>query len=225
MFIQFSTLFLASAALLSVVGASPTSQQTSDKPTISISNQNVTTKPSQDDIIKHLDDNKHIEWKPHGNGRYCDIPANVWQEGKANVTKRATGPALEKRKGGGTTGSISGYAGKIACYGSGAQMGLDTINKEIVTGCENLLTSSLPPLAVNALRVWNSPTLSDWQGKASYLRFGVEILTSGAPANTGICEAALQKFNDFCEGDGQQSRGGEVTVGDDTKYTMDPTDL
>ncbi|KAL9082577.1 MAG: hypothetical protein Q9165_008857 [Trypethelium subeluteriae] len=225
MFINFSTLFLASATLLSAVSASPASQNTPNKPTINISKQNVTTKPGQDAIIKHLDDNKHLEWKPYGNGRYCDIPSNIWQQAVANVSSGAASQTLKKRKGGGTTGTIQGYAGKIGCYSSGAQMGLNQINDQIVNGCENLLASSLPPLVVNSLRIWNSPTLSDWQGKASYLRFGVEILTSGAPANTGICQAALEKFNDFCEGNGQQSRGGEVTVGDDTKYTMDPTDL
>jgi hypothetical protein len=67
--------------------------------------------------------------------------------------------------------------------------------------------------------------MTDWNGKASYLRFSTKLLTGGAPSTTGLCQAALQKFNDFCEGDGKQTSGGEVTVAGTTMYNVDPTDL
>ncbi|KAL9089220.1 MAG: hypothetical protein Q9165_005788 [Trypethelium subeluteriae] len=231
-----STLVLASAALLFSVDAAPTSQNdtTSDKPVINVAQSNVTTTPTnQDAIIKILQDNNHIQWQPHNNGHYVDIPIDIWQKAAANASTAAArvkrsdneNLLLKRGGGGGDTGSISGYAGNIACYGSGSKLGLSVLNDYIVDGCEGLLANTLPPLALKTLRVFNSAGVSDWSGKAAYIRFSTELLSNGAPTNTGLCEAALQKFNSFCEGDGQQTTGGEVTVGGTTKYNMDPTDL
>ncbi|KAL9096455.1 MAG: hypothetical protein Q9165_001452 [Trypethelium subeluteriae] len=189
--------------------------------------------PNQNDIIKHLEDNGHIQWQPHpSGGNWADISIDLVKAASANVsthTKRSpeeNWSSVSKRGGGGgTTGSIGGYIGKIACYNPGEQIGLDVLNQQIAGGCEALLNAALPPLAVKILRVINSQQLSDWKGKPAYLRWSTEILKSGAPGDTGLCQAAYNKFNDFCEGNGEQTAGGEVTVGDETKYNVDPVDM
>ncbi|KAL9084578.1 MAG: hypothetical protein Q9165_008003 [Trypethelium subeluteriae] len=189
------------------------------------------SKVNNDHVIKHLQDNNHITWKAVGKGHYVDIPKPLWQASVANVTNNAQSnvdiskPLRHKRDvDGGDTGPISGYSGNVMCYYGGAQMGLGTLDDWIVDGCEALLSNTLPPLAVNALRVWNTASVNDFNGLASYIRFSTELLSDGAPSNTGLCQAAMHAFDNFCEGS-SNTQGGEVTVGGATKYNMDPTDL
>jgi hypothetical protein len=107
--VQIGTCLLF-AALLNTVGASPTS---SKKPDVEISRQNVTHKPNQDGIIRHLQDNGHIQWKPHGKGHYVDISIELWDMAAAKTSpskhrSRSDTSLVKRGGGGGDTGSISG---------------------------------------------------------------------------------------------------------------------
>ncbi len=123
-------------------------------------------------------------------------------------------------------GNIAGYAvTKTVCYNGGALATDDDITQFAVDACDALVGNTLPPLAQNALRIWQSVQQTDVNGLASYIRYGVRLLKPTTIADTSLCQAAVDAFNNYCQNGNGDSNGGELDVGGVVRFSADPTDL
>ena len=177
----------------------------------------------QDKVLQHLQSTSKVNWQSAGDGHYVDIHEDSYNKALAAVGESKSN---KDRRGTPNSGTISGYkVTKAVCYNGGALATDNTITQFAVSACDGLLGSTLPPLAVNTLRIWQSSQQADVNGLASYIRYGVKLLGPTTVADTSLCQAALDAFNNYCQNGPNESNGGELDVGDVVRFSADPTDL
>lgn len=181
-----------------------------------------------DQVLAHLDQHGLIAWQPavSGNltGNVTTILEDIWEAGIAGAMASLGNfshhpiPSLHKRhqrrNWKEAVGNIAGYAGEASCYVSGSVDTGDDITGYAVQACDALVGNAAPPLVKNALKVFQTASMPDFNNVASYVRFSTKLLTTGFGYTEAMCTDALQSFSNICEKTSGRTYGGEITVGD-----------
>jgi len=177
----------------------------------------------QDKVVQHLQSNNKVIWQPAGNGHYLDVPEDSYNQALAAVGESKNHKDKRRTP---NMGSIDSYAvTKAVCYNSGALATDNEITQFAVSACDALVGNALPPLALNTLRIWQSLQGNDVNGMASYVRYGVRFLQPTTIADTSLCQAAIDAFDNYCQNGNGDSQGGELDVGGVVRFSADPTEL
>jgi len=177
----------------------------------------------QDKVVQHLQSNNKAIWQPAGNGHYLDVPEDSYNQALAAVGESKN---HKDKRGTPNMGSIDSYAvTKAVCYNGGALATDNEITQFAVSACDALVGNALPPLALNTLRIWQSLQGNDVNGMASYVRYGVRFLQPTTIADTSLCQAAIDAFDNYCQNGNGDSQGGELDVGGVVRFSADPTEL
>ena len=163
--------------------------------------------------------------KAKGKGKTKQAPPNPKDLKLSTPAKLAS---VHRRQ----SGRAGGYkVGRVDCYGSGSPSQVAQILSFLPDACSALNGMKPPDDDQAALLVWNSPQVPNVLGVVSYIRFSTQWLTPGNMGsnlndNPQVCQAALAKFDVLCQdGDTGATQGGELWVGESTKFSADPTDM
>ena len=180
----------------------------------------------QDKVILHLQGNDQIAWRPAGKGAYTDIPHDVLLQALDAVGESKPTTNLVARKKAPNDGAILGFAvTKAACYHRGSISQDNVVTQWAVDACDGLIGATLPPLAVNSLRIWQSAQAADLAGQASYIRFGIKLLKDTTINSPSLCQAAFEAFENYCQDGNAETKGGELDVGDMIRFSVDPNEV
>lgn len=213
---SFVTLF-AAASLYGTIGlAAPT-----DAP----------SKGHISSVVDHLDSNNNIEWSTNKNGgRTATIPFDMVSSAEQN-----TGPRLAVRGPGAAVGGFTNIgklneyannAASYACEQSGAYGVSDTIKTASTDACSTFLkTVPGAPVAEKAWNVYQAPAAAGPGKNQIVTTFRWFYNSAQAPSLTDtICKKAYEQLTSvFCQGKddkGDDTRGGEIKIGDGDDYLM-----
>ncbi|CAG8961544.1 hypothetical protein HYFRA_00013962 [Hymenoscyphus fraxineus] len=228
-------IFTSSTFLRPFATASPVTTKvnvtTIDQSSSKLYFEQVETNLMVDEILSHLQSNDKINWPASGHGHFVDITEKLWLGAISDISTtnfRRDGMAfknLESRTSTSTIGNIGAYSAKAACYGSGAVMDDTSIAGSVIAACDGLIGANVPPLVVNALRVWQTGGIPDSNGIASYIRFSAKLFQKDFQYDQTLCTEAMGSFNSYCQKASGKTQGGEIRVGGAVSFNADPTSL
>lgn len=169
-------------------------------------------------VLTHLESRGEIQWTPIGNSGAsgATIEPEAWKTGVQHVA-RNTGAHLLPRKDNYNTGEVEGYAGEVECIGGKATAFHDDVVQNVaIEACDWAVNQVLPPggvaIAKGVMKVYKSATIDNAKtdGKAGFLKVGVELLTSDwKDFDQGLCTQAISVFQTSCQQeDSKSTKGG-----------------
>ena len=216
---SFATTLFTAAALYGTIGLSAPAPVPADSP----SQGHISS------VISHADQNGNIEWTTHPDGsRTGTIPFEHVSAAESAPKLAIRGPkaAVGAWTNIGKLAAYGGHAAEYACEKSGAYGVSSTIQKVSTDACSQFL-ETIPgtPVAQKAWNIYQAPAAAGADGGSIVSSFRWFYNTANAPTLTEtICKKAYEQLtSSFCQGKGDKgddTRGGEISIGDGDDYLM-----